>query len=114
MTLSTAPVAAWHADVDQLGDPAQVLLIAHNQTVASLNQTARSRMEETAQLYGPTIPAGTRRLQAGDRVVNKESATTIGVNNGDLATIINIDTESATYSSLVRSMQCWLPSYIDA
>lgn len=111
-------VAAWHADVEHFGDVAKVLLIAHrNQTVNALNQTARTRMEGTGQVNGPTITTGARTLQAGDRVVCKRNAGRLGINNGDLATIINVDSKSHSiwirldHNSETRQLPAW---YVDS
>lgn len=111
-------VDAWHADVKQFGDPADVLLIAHrNQTVEDLNQFARHRMTEAGLVRGPTINVGTRSLQAGDRVVCRKNVSRLGVNNGDLATITAVDPKSNAVSirldhnSKRRRLPAW---YLDS
>jgi len=66
----TRAVDAWHRDVQDTGDPAQVLLIGHrNTTVNKLNQQARARIAESGLLRGPTVNAGDRQFQTGDRAV---------------------------------------------
>lgn len=101
-------VDAWHRDVQDLGDPSQVLLIGHlNSTVSQLNRRARDVMREAALLDGPAINAGDREFQAGDRVVCLKNRTRLGVLNGDLATITAIDTERRTVTlRLDRNNRC--------
>ena len=85
-------VEAWYRDVQEIGDPAQVLLIGHrNDTVHHLNRTARALIADTGLLHGPVLTAGDREFQAGDRVVCLKNRNRLGVLNGDLATITNID-----------------------
>ncbi|MDF1596195.1 MAG: MobF family relaxase [Acidimicrobiia bacterium] len=93
----TQAVAAWHRDVQDTGGPAQVLLIGHrNTTVDQLNQQARARIAESGLLHGPTVNAGDRQFQTGDRAVCLKNRPKLGVLNGDLATVTGIDTERRT------------------
>jgi hypothetical protein len=95
-TISQA-VDAWYRDVQDTGDPAQVLLIGHrNTTVDHLNQQARTRIVEDGLLHGPTVNAGDRQYQAGDRAVCLKNRTQLGVLNGDLATVTAVNTERRT------------------
>ncbi len=90
-------VDAWYRDVQEVGDPAQVLLIGHrNTTVDELNQRARTLVAEAGLLKGPTLKAQGRDFQTGDRVVCLKNRDRLGVLNGDLATITGIDTERRT------------------
>ena len=93
----TQAVDAWYRDVQDAGDPAQVLLIGHrNNTVDQLNQQARARIAESGLLHGPTVNAGDRQFQAGDRAVCLKNRSRLGVLNGDLATVTAVDTERRT------------------
>ncbi|MDF1598100.1 MAG: MobF family relaxase, partial [Acidimicrobiia bacterium] len=93
----TQAVDAWYRDVEDAGDPAQVLLIGHrNTTVDQLNQQARARIAEAGLLHGPTVNAGDRIFQAGDRAVCLKNRSRLGVLNGDLATVTAVDTERRT------------------
>ena len=90
-------VDAWYRDVEEIGDPAQVLLIGHrNTTVDELNQRARNRIAEVGLLEGQALRAYGREFQSGDRVVCLKNRSRLGVLNGDLATITGIDTERRT------------------
>ena len=63
-------VQNWYRDVQDIGDPAEVLLIGHrNTTVDQLNQRARTLIGEAGLLNGPTLDINDRTFQAGDRVV---------------------------------------------
>ncbi len=95
-TLNQA-VDAWYRDVEEIGDPAQVLLIGHrNTTVDELNQRARGLVAEAGLLEGPALRAHGREFQSGDRVVCLKNRSRLGVLNGDLATITGIDTDRRT------------------
>lgn len=90
-------VDAWYHDVQDTGDPAQVLLIGHrNTTVDQLNLRARALIAQAGLLQGPTVDAGNRLFQNGDRVVCLKNRSRLGVLNGDLATITAVDTERRT------------------
>jgi hypothetical protein len=116
-TLSEA-VDAWHRDVQDLGDPSQVLLIGHrNSTVYQLNRRARDLIGESGLLAGPAITAGEREFRAGDRAVCLKNRTRLGVFNGDVGTVTEIDPQHRTVTlRLDRTNHCvtaphW---YIDA
>lgn len=90
-------IDAWYRDVQDVDDPAQVLLIGHrNTTVDQLNQQARALIAQSGLLHGPTVNAGDRFFQTGDRTVCLKNRTRLGVLNGDLATITAVDTERRT------------------
>lgn len=93
----TQAVDAWYRDVQEVGDPAQVLLIGHrNSTVNQLNRRARFLIDQAGLLDGPAINACDHEFRAGDRVVCLKNRTRLGVLNGDLATVTTIDTEHRT------------------
>ena len=93
----TQAVDAWYDDVQDTGDPAQVLLIGHrNTTVDQLNRQARARIAESGLLHGPSVDTGDRIFQVGDRAVCLKNRTRLGVLNGDLATVTAVDTERRT------------------
>jgi len=93
----TLAVDAWYRDVQEVGDPAQVLLIGHrNTTVNQLNHQARALAAEAGVLRGPAVITGYRMYQTGDRVVCLKNRTRLGVLNGDLATVTGVDTERRT------------------
>ncbi|MCL1692789.1 MAG: relaxase domain-containing protein [Actinomycetia bacterium] len=84
----------WYRDVQDVGDPADVLLIGHrNATVDQLNKRARTIVAETGHLEGPVLDVGDRVFQAGDRVVCLKNRPRLGVLNGDLGTVFEVDTE---------------------
>jgi hypothetical protein len=87
-------VENWYRDVQDIGDPAEVLLIGHrNTTVNQLNRRARSLVADAGLLDGPTLDVDDRMFQAGDRVMCLKNRARLGVLNGDLATVTAIDTE---------------------
>src|SRR5690606_29631889 len=87
-------VGAWGRDVDELGDPSQVLLIAYqNKTVELANQQARRAVAAAGHLTGEALTTEDRTFQEGDRVLCRRNRGDIGVLNGDLATITEVDTQ---------------------
>ncbi|MDF1597832.1 MAG: MobF family relaxase [Acidimicrobiia bacterium] len=93
----TQAVDNWYRDVQDAGDPAQVLLIGHrNTTVDQLNQQARLLIVQSGLLHGPSVNAGDCQFQAGDRAVCLKNRSRLGVLNGDLATVTAVDTERRT------------------
>ena len=87
-------VDSWYRDVESTGDPAEVLLIGHRNTIVDhLNQRARSLIAKAGLLEGPTLNVNDRVFQTGDRVVCLKNRTRLGVLNGDLATVTAIDTQ---------------------
>jgi ATP-dependent exoDNAse (exonuclease V) alpha subunit len=70
------------------------LLIAHdNDTVTELNQQARTHIVASNRLQGPTLEEGERVFQAGDRILCHQNQSRLGVLNGDLATVTEVDQE---------------------
>jgi len=93
----TQAVDAWYRDVQEVGDPAEVLLIGHrNTTVNQLNLMARELIAEAGLLQGPAVNAGERVFQTGDRVVCLKNRSKLGVLNGDLGNVTAVDTERRT------------------
>ena len=87
-------VQDWYRHVTATGDLTSGLLIAHtNNTVTELNQQARTHLEASNRLHGPALEAGERVFQAGDRILCRQNQNRLGVLNGDLATITNVDQE---------------------
>jgi hypothetical protein len=85
-------VQDWYRHVTATSDLTSGLLIAHdNETVTELNQQARIRL--AGRFKGPTLEAGERLFQAGDRILCRQNQTRLGVLNGDLATVTNVNQE---------------------
>jgi hypothetical protein len=90
-TLARA-VADWYRHVTATGDPTSGLLIAHNNhTVTELNERARTHLAASNRLDGPALETGERTFQAGDRILCRKNQGRLGVLNGDLATITEVD-----------------------
>ncbi|MEN8234195.1 MAG: MobF family relaxase [Actinomycetota bacterium] len=88
----TRAVDDWYSHIAASGDPtAGLLLAADNQTVAELNEQARSRLTASKRLNGPTLQAGDRAFRAGDRVLCRRNHARLDVHNGDLATITTVN-----------------------
>ncbi|MEE8376040.1 MAG: MobF family relaxase, partial [Acidimicrobiia bacterium] len=93
----TRAVGDWYRHVVATGDPTSGLLIGYdNDTVAELNQHARNHLTALQHLNGPTIEAGERVFQAGDRILCRKNQDRRGVLNGDLGTVLSVDPDHGT------------------
>lgn len=99
-TLAKA-VEDWYQHVsDGRGIRGTLLLAPDRETVAQLNHLARRRLLEAELLGGPSIGTADREFQQGDRVICLQNDRRLGVLNGDLATIVSVDTSDR--SAVVR------------
>ncbi len=90
-------VGDWYRHITTTGDLTCGLLIAHgNDTVAELNEEARSHLAASQRLNGPTLEAGQRVFQAGDRILCRRNQDRLDVLNGDLGTVLAIDSDDRT------------------
>ena len=82
----------WYWHVAATGDLTNGMLIGFdNDTVAALNQRARSHLAASQRLNGPTLEAGERVFQAGDRILCRKNQDRLDVLNGDLGTVVAAD-----------------------
>jgi hypothetical protein len=87
----------WHRHVTATGDLTSGLLIAHgNDTVAELNEQARTRLAASERLSGPALETTERVFQAGDRILCRQNRSALGVLNGDLGTVDSVNTDSGS------------------
>jgi ATP-dependent exoDNAse (exonuclease V) alpha subunit len=94
---TTRAVQDWYRHVTATGDLTSGLLIAHNNdTVAELNQQARTHLAASNRLHGPTLKVGERVFQAGDRILCRKNQNRLGVLNGDLGTVVSVDPDHGT------------------
>jgi hypothetical protein len=114
---TTRAVQDWYRHVTVTGDLMSGLLIAHNNdTVAELNERARTHLTASNRLHGPTLEAGERVFQAGDRILCRQNQTRLGVLNGDLGTVVSVDPDGGTLTVQLdrdpetRSLPVW---YLD-
>ncbi len=93
----TRAVDDWYHYVSATGDLTSGLLIAHdNNTVAELNEQARSHLAGARRLHGVTLETRDRAFQAGDRILCRQNQRRLGVLNGDLGTVIAVNPEAGT------------------
>ena len=90
----TRAVVDWYGHVTATGDLTAGLLFGYdNDTVAELNERARSHLAASQRLNGPTLEAGQRVFQAGDRILCRRNQDRLDVLNGDLGTVISVDSD---------------------
>lgn len=76
---------------------AEVLMIAtRNIDVDDLNAAARHRLQDTGQITGPELDVEGRPFAAGDRVLFTRADRTLGVINGDIATVTTANPTTRT------------------
>jgi hypothetical protein len=107
----------WYQHVTESADLTSGLLIAHNNdTVAELNERARTHVAASRRLSGPTLEAGERVFQAGDRILCRKNQSRLGLLNGDLGTVTSVDPDKGTLTVLfdrdrdIREVPSW---YLD-
>jgi hypothetical protein len=87
----------WHRHVTATGDPTSGLLIARdNDTVAELNEQARSRLAASKRLDEPTLETNDMVLQAGDRILCRQNQHRLNILNGDLGTVDSVNPDSGS------------------
>lgn len=95
-TLARA-VDDWYHHVTNTGDLAGALLLAQdNETANQLNELARRNLADSGALTGSTMEAGGRDYQVGDRVICLKNDPRLGILNGDLATVVAVDSDAGT------------------
>jgi hypothetical protein len=112
-TILTA-TADWYRYVTAAGDLTSGLLIAHgNDTVADLNQRARSLLAAAHRVHGPALETGEMVFQTGDRILCRRNQSRLGVLNGDLATVTSVDPDNRSLAvRLDRGQEdCEIPGW---
>jgi ATP-dependent exoDNAse (exonuclease V) alpha subunit len=90
-------VGDWYRHVTATDDPTSGLLIGYdNNTVAELNEQARSLLAASGRLNGPALDTGARVFQTGDRILCRKNQDRLDVLNGDLGTVIAVDSDRGT------------------
>ena len=90
-------VKDWYRHVTAAGDLTSGLLIGYdNDTVAELNEQARSHVAASRRLNGSSLDTSQRVFQAGDRILCRRNQDRLDVLNGDLGTVITVDSDHGT------------------
>jgi hypothetical protein len=83
-------MAAWRADVDQVGIEQAIMIARDNSTRATLNREARAWRERRGAL-GERITIGNFDIAVGDRVIARRNARDYDVDNGTRGTVRAVD-----------------------
>jgi conjugative relaxase-like TrwC/TraI family protein len=86
-------VAGWAA---RLAGEDVVMLAGRRSDVHDLNRRARTRLEPTRRLHGPTLMVDGTPFQAGDEVMSLCNDRRLGVRNGERATITAVDPDEGS------------------
>jgi hypothetical protein len=90
-------VKDWYRHVTATGDLTSGLLIGYdNDTVAELNQQARSHLAASQRLNGPILRTAERVFETGDRILCRKNQDRLDVLNGDVGTVIAVDSDHGT------------------
>ena len=94
-------VADWQRDKTKMEE--KLILSSTNHQAATLNQLCQEVRQERGELGGNSITIGDgAEVHSGDRVLFTRNDKWLGVNNGDLATVIKVTPNGATRGDTVR------------
>ncbi|WP_163570826.1 hypothetical protein, partial [Klebsiella pneumoniae] len=82
-----------------LPDKSRIILTHTNDEVRALNEAAREQMRAAGDLGNEvhvTVERGGRRFASGDRLMFLQNERGLGVKNGTLGTIEQVNTQSMT------------------
>jgi conjugative relaxase-like TrwC/TraI family protein len=88
-----AAMAAWRADVGEVGVEQAIMIVRDNQTRARLNEKARVWRDAQGEL-GVRIAIGGLEVAVGDRVIARRNERALDVDNGTRGTIRAVDLET--------------------
>ncbi|WP_407865442.1 Ti-type conjugative transfer relaxase TraA [Phyllobacterium phragmitis] len=89
----------WDGDRQAEPDKSRIILTHTNAEVRELNEAARNRMREAGDLGEDvriTVKRGARSFASGDRIMFLQNERGLGVKNGTLGTIEEVNTQSMT------------------
>jgi hypothetical protein len=88
-----AAMAAWRADVGEVGVEQAIMIVRDNQTRAALNDQARTWRDAGGEL-GARIEVGGLEAAVGDRVIARRNDRELDVDNGTRGTIRAVDPDT--------------------
>jgi len=88
-----AAMAAWRADVDEVGIEQAIMIARDNSTRARLNDTARAWRESRGEL-GERIALANFEVATGDRVIARRNDRGYDVDNGTRGTVRAVDRDT--------------------
>jgi Ti-type conjugative transfer relaxase TraA len=108
-------VERWHRDRQASPDRSRIILTHTNDEVRALNEAARERMRTAGELGDEvlvTVERGARHFASGDRVMFLQNERGLGVKNGTLGTVEQVNAQSMTVrTDDSRSVQFDLKDY---
>jgi conjugative relaxase-like TrwC/TraI family protein len=92
-----AAMAAWRADVAEVGIEQAIMIVRDNQTRAALNEQARAWRDAQAEL-AERVEVGGLEVAVGDRVIARRNDRALDVDNGTRGTVraVDLDTRALT------------------
>ncbi len=92
-----------------------LMIVTRWRDVHDLNARARRHLTTTGYLGGPTLTIAHRDYQAGDRIMTLRNARNLGVTNGTIGVIDDVDLDARTITIATGIKRAVLPSeYLDA
>jgi conjugative relaxase-like TrwC/TraI family protein len=92
-----AAMAAWRADVAEVGVEQPIMIVRDNQTRAELNEQARAWRDARGEL-GARIEVGGLEVAVGDRVIARRNDRELDVDNGTRGTVRAVDPDTKAIS----------------
>lgn len=92
-------IERWDRDRQASPDATRIILTHTNAQVRELNESARDRMRDAGELgadVSMTVERGSRNFASGDRVMFLQNERGLGVKNGTLGTIEQVNEQSMT------------------
>src|SRR5919201_3094935 len=99
-------IERWDRDRQASPDKSRIILTHTNDEVRALNEAARERMQAVGDLGSEmrvTVERGERHFASGDRVMFLQNEHGLGVKNGTLGTIEQVNAQSMTVQTDDRS-----------
>jgi AAA domain len=108
-------IERWDRDRQASPDQTRIILTHTNDEVRALNEAARERLRVAGDLGDDlrlTVARGTRSFASGDRVMFLQNDRGLGVKNGTLGVIVQVDAQSMTVrTDDGRSVAFYLKDY---
>ena len=89
-------IERWDRDRQAAPDKSRIILTHTNDEVRALNETAREKMREAGSLGDEVRVTVERRFASGDRVMFLQNERGLGVKNGTLGTVEQVNAQSMT------------------
>jgi hypothetical protein len=108
-----AAMAAWRADVAEVGIEQAIMIVRDNQSRARLNEQARAWRDVRGEM-GERIEVGGFEMAVGDRVIARRNDRALDIDNGTRGTVraVDPDKQSVTIETDIRQVRQLPADYV--